>query len=156
MKSRSVILFLLLVMSCSQEKSFHPVDLSSYGIPLGILAPDSIRVVKKEYDMVNDFLISFPPGMEIQVFETDTSHHDPEVIKYEMLGMILEEPSFREIVSEDSNGFIYKRKLTGMEPDYDFRLVRLAGGKQYVFQASLSRSYDLDEITMLYTLTKGQ
>jgi hypothetical protein len=144
-------LLLLLLSACHQDTvSLRPLDLNQYGIPMIILAPDSAVVLEKDYKFMRDITIRKAPEYDLQVFELTSTTADAAGEKFHQLASVRQDPFFKEIVREDDYGFIFSKHLDSLTVDYDFRLIKLFGEKELIFQTGLAGSYSLEQVKRMY------
>jgi len=143
------------LLSCRRDPvPMSTLDLQPYGIPMIIRAPDSTEVVQKDYNFMRDITIRKLPGFDIQVFELNAPSDDAAGEKLHQLTSVREDPFFRELIHEDEYGFIYSKALDSATLDYDFRLVKLFGDKELIFQTGLAGSFTLEQVEWMYDCVK--
>ncbi|HEX5113111.1 MAG TPA: hypothetical protein VFV79_09705 [Saprospiraceae bacterium] len=149
-------LFILFVLiSCHRDPvPMSALDLQQYGIPMIIRAPDSAEVILKDYTFMRDITIRKLPGFDIQVFELTAPSGDAAGEKLHQLSSVREDPFFRALLHEDEYGFIYSKALDSVTLDYDFRLVKLLGDKELIFQTGLAGSFTLEQVEWMYNSVK--
>ena len=146
---------LIVLISCRRDPvPMSALDLQPYGIPVIIRAPDSSEVVQKDYTFMRDITIRKLPGFDIQIFELNAPSNDAAGEKLHQLTSVREDPFFRELIREDEHGFIYSKALDSVALDYDFRLVKLLGDKELIFQTGLAGSYTLEQVEWMYNSVK--
>ena len=148
------LLFLFLPACNRDPASLRPLDLNPYGIPMVIRAPDSTVVLEKNYSFMRDITIRKAPDFDIQVFELVSTTADAAGEKFHQLESVKQDPFFKEIIKEDDYGFIFSKHLDSLTVDYDFRLIKLFGEKELIFQTGLSGSFTLDEVKRMYKAIK--
>jgi len=146
------LLFLLIACQSSGSKSdMRSLDLLKYGIPMTIMAPDSVAVKSGSLSFSKDVTIKGEEsGFDIQIFAYDATSMDTEVVKKEQLEQIKDNPYFSKIVQEDPNGFIYEIALDSTSTNYGFKYMRVQGDKEYIFQNGMTGSFSLEEATTMY------
>ena len=148
-------LLLLCLPACDQDSgALKPLDLNPYGIPMIILAPDSTTVLEKDYKFMRDITIRKAPDFDIQVFELISTTADAAGEKFHQLESVRQDPFFKEIVKEDDYGFIFSKNLDSLTVDYDFRLIKLFGEKELIFQTGLAGSFNLKQVKRMYKAIK--
>ncbi len=150
-----ILLLALALLACRRDPvPMSVLDLQPYGIPMIIKAPDSTEVVTKDYTFMRDITIRKLPGFDIQVFELNAPSDDAAGEKLHQLTSVKEDPFFREVIQEDEYGFIYSKNLDSAKVDYDFRLVKLFGDKELIFQTGLAGSFTLEQVEWMYDAVK--
>jgi len=119
-----------------------------------ILAPDSTTVLEKDYKFMRDITIRKAPDFDIQVFELISTTADAAGEKFHQLESVRQDPFFKEIVKEDDYGFIFSKNLDSLTVDYDFRLIKLFGEKELIFQTGLAGSFNLKQVKRMYKAIK--
>jgi hypothetical protein len=119
-----------------------------------ILAPDSTLVLEKDYKFMRDITIRKAPEFDIQVFELISTTADAAGEKFHQLESVRQDPFFKEIIKEDDYGFIFSKHLDSLTVDYDFRLIKLFGEKELIFQTGLAGSFTLEQVERMYKAIK--
>ncbi len=146
---------LLLFPSCQkEEKGMKALDLSPYGLPLSILAPDSALVTVKVYPFMRDINIRKDDHFHIELFELQSNKNDPATEKKRQMNAIKKDPTFVEILKEYDQGFIYSKKRDSTTIDYDFRYFRYLGEKQLIFQSGVLTAFGLKDIEQMVEAIK--
>ena len=125
-----------------------------YGLPLEVLVPDTARVVRKEYEIMNDITVRSGAEFNIQIFQSEATHSDARTIKAEQLETIWQDPNFIELVLDEPHGFIFKKHGAENLEDFDFRFIKIIGHKEYLFQAGLVGSYTQEDVELMYRSVK--
>lgn len=157
------ILILLCVItgigSCQQEAAgdWEPTSLMPYGVPVTIMAPDS--VVVKTSDMgglLKDITVRGGEEYSIQIYATDAETNDISKIKANQLADVKSNRYFSRIVEEEEAGFIYETQIDSSNINYGFRYIHLQGDKEYIFQTGLTGLYTQEEVERMYEAVKPQ
>jgi hypothetical protein len=149
-----LISWALFIWTCSDQPQFEVLDMRPYGLPLEILIPDTARVVRKEYDIMNDITIRSGSEFNIQIFQSEATHSDAGAIKGEQLQSIWQDPNFIELVLDEPHGFIFKKFAADKQEDFDFRYIKVIEHKEYLFQAGLVGSFTQEEVELMYRSVK--
>jgi hypothetical protein len=145
----------LLLPSCNPDPySLEPFDLSPYGIPISIMAPDSAVVQVKAYEQIRDITVRKHDRFNLQIFEFSPSFNDAKGEKRRQLATVRDSPHFKQILLEEDHGFIYITQPDSMTTRYDFRYIRMVGDKELIFQAGLVGAYSLDDVKRMYEAVK--
>jgi len=89
-------------------------------------------------------------GFFIQLLYSDAITHDPVKALTEQRNTVESGPFFSKIVQEDEHGFIFEKKIDEDNINYDFRFIKIRGGKEYIFQTGLIGKYSLEEVQKMY------
>ena len=125
------------------------VDLMSYGVPIKIKAPQDAEVVAKDMIVMKDVTIK-KDGFYVQLLYSDAITHDPVKALIEQRNTVESGPFFSKIVQEDEHGFIFEKKIDEDNINYDFRFIKIRGGKEYIFQTGLIGKHSLEEVQKMY------
>ena len=147
----SVLLIMTLsIFSCSSEKdNFSELDLLDKGFPIKLMAPDSAVVKVNNMAFMKDVTIIDDSGYNVQILISKITKSSEVEIIAKIKQQVQENPYFSEMQTENPHGFIYKNMIDSI-PSYDFRYVKLKGGKEYVFQTGLSANFGLSEVQNMY------
>ena len=144
-----------LAASCNRhDVKLARLDLSSYGVDLVIMAPDSADIDVREYESIKDITIKGGPYFDIQIFESEATSPDVAALKSEELQALWQEAYFRELTWEDPSGFIFKTRIDSVSNGYDFRHFKIIGNREYRFQAGLTGSFILEDVERMYQAVK--
>jgi len=136
--------------ACSSgEQNLPYKDLLSYGIPLEIPAPDSVRIKSNELGGQKDLTMEGENGYKLQIFVSDAYHNEARAVE-EYKTQISNHPLFKEIVREEPQGFVYAFQLDSNTVNYGFRYIDVKGGKEIVIQQGMLGIYTQDEAERLF------
>ena len=153
----ALFLILFLAFACQSEdhNAWKPKDLLPYGIPLTILAPDSVVVNAGEMvGSMQDVTLQGGETYNLQIFADDANTNDVSRVKADQIAMVKGLRFFSRIVEEEENGFIFEYLIEQNNPTYGFRYIILQGDREFIFQPGLSSMYTLDEARALYEAVK--
>jgi hypothetical protein len=119
-----------------------------------IQAPDSTVVLEKDYKFMRDITLRKAPDFDIQLFELTAASEDAAGEKFHQLESVRQDPYFRQVVQEDEYGFIFSKYLDSLTIDYDFRVVKMIGEKELIFQTGLAGSFNLEQVKRMYDAVK--
>jgi hypothetical protein len=157
MKSPLVLLsflFILLVACHKDDIAMKELDLSSHGLPMTILAPDSAVVQEKDYNFMRDITVKSGDRFFLQIFEFGAAKQDAAGEKLRQLAAVKEDPFFLEVIREEDKGFIFSKMADSTHVDYDFRFVRILGDKELIFQSGLVGTFSLEDVQRMYKAVK--
>lgn len=142
MRNLSFFSFVLLcLLACSSEPEWQPLSLLEYGMPVTILAPDSVDIKKMDLVLQEDVSVKKGDDYYVQIFSAEATTRDPEKLKESLKEEVMNNPFFSALVEEGTEGFIYKDQIDSLHSTYGFRYVRIIGDKEYVFQTGLTGSF---------------
>ena len=148
---------IFMISSCKDAKpkwDTIPTDLTSYGLPIIVQAPDTAEV--------KDNVVAFEKGVTIvkDDFMMEVSMKDQYADASKNVDSILvkkkieieEREDFEAILKTDKNGLIYSTNDTIIGLDHHFYYVVLKNGKQFEFNEApnVMANYTVDEITELF------
>jgi hypothetical protein len=153
-----VVIFIssIFFISCDKSPSanFVDLDLMSYEMPIVIKAPADAEIKKMDLIVQRDITVKSGDDYYVQIFESDMSTSDPNIVKEELLKDVQENPYFNALISEESNGFIYKTMIDSTQENYGFRYVRIQGDKEYTFQTGMIGQFSLEQVKSMYEAVK--
>ena len=152
--------YYLLLLSClslfacqntASKSDLQPLDLLKYGIPITIMAPDSVAISNGTLSFSQDVTIKGEePGFDIQIFGYDAATTNIDAVKGEHLADIKTNRYFSKIIQEDSDGFIYEIALDSTNLNYGFKHIRIQGDREYIFQTAMVGSFNLEDTKRMY------
>ncbi len=144
----------LILVSCKEGSTsttgFSDLDLMSHGIPLKIKAPADAKVVAEDMGFIKDVTVKGDGNYFLQIMGSEMSTTDVSAVVNSQKEDAKKGPFFAELVSEDANGFIFKKQVTEDRINYDFRKVKIQGDQEYVFQTGMMGNFSLDEVKAMY------
>jgi len=146
-----IVLSGLIFFACQSDSNagLTPTSLLEYGVPITILAPDSVDVSVDDIGMIKDITVEGGDEFFIQIYASDAETTDIARIKAEQLDLVKASPFFSKIMEEDQNGFIFENVIDSTTTSYGFRHIRVQGDREFVFQNHLSRIFSLDQVTQM-------
>jgi hypothetical protein len=145
----TIILTTFFLCACkdgSKSNSDNKLDLMKYGVPFSINAPEDVKVAKVGSGRLEDISIKNTNGYDVQVFMGDAFSSNLEKLKSIKKEEITSNPSFKKIVEEFDNGFIYEKISDLGERNYDFSIIVVQGDKEITFQAGNSKEFTEAEV----------
>ncbi len=144
----------LVLVSCKEGSTsttgLNDLDLMSHGIPLKIKAPADAKVVAEDMGFIKDVTVKGDGNYFLQIMGSEMSTTDVSTVVNSQKEDAKRGPFFAEFVSEDANGFIFKKQVTPDRINYDFRKVKIQGDQEYVFQTGMMGNFSLDEVKAMY------
>ena len=134
----------------NQNQSMNPTNLIDYGVPITILAPDSIVVEQSKLGFQDDITIQFGSDFQIQLFVSETSSGKLEMVRANQLNAVQTNTFFNRMVTEDDDGFLFENKVDSTHSSYGFRHIRVMGSKEYVFQEAMIGSFTEEQARSMY------
>jgi hypothetical protein len=147
-----LFIFVIFIIACKSEVSdtYVEKDFTSYDFPIKIKAPDSISVKKSDLGFMLDLTVKGADNYDLQIFSNEATVADKKIVIEEKKIEARNNPFFTKIIEEGDNGFIFEKKVDDTRINYDFRVVRIQGDREYTFQTSLVGKFSLDEVRRLY------
>lgn len=151
-----IILLAFIVFSCSSDKKekVQDLDLMSYGVPLKIKAPEGTKVKSKDMGIYQDITLKKDENYFVQIISTSATTNDIAKIKKERLEEVKKNPYFSSVILDESNGFVFEKKINDTTFNYDFRLIRLQGDNEYSFQTGLFGLFTKEQAMTMYESVK--
>jgi hypothetical protein len=150
---------LLLLASCqpSPNSVYQSTSLLEYGIPITVLAPDSISVAKEDWVVQQSISLRNEQEMYfVQIWIREAEHYDVTEALAEKLADVKEDRGFSKIIAEDTDGFIFERTIDSSTVNFDFRHVQVKGDKEYTFQTDLTtRLFSEAQIRSMYDAVRN-
>jgi len=149
-------LLLIFAASCGSDKNANlkSLNLLEYEVPLTIMAPDSVDILKQDYGMSQLVTVKSQKSGDYNVgilFQDVTG--SMEEIKNSQLGYIKGAYSDFKVLLDEPSGFIFETKIEPSIVNYGFRRIVIMGAKEYVFQNSIGGTYTKEQVEELYELT---
>ena len=152
-KLKILFILLILITGCKSEQSTGSLDLMKYGMPIKIKAPADAEIKSDDLGFMKDVTVKASESYSLQITSSEAILTDASVIASKLLKEVKRDAFFDSVVTEDSNGFVYKKNIDG-QVDYDFRHVRVAGSSEYIFQTALIGTFSLDDVNQMYESVK--
>lgn len=151
-----LFLFSLLLGNCKNDPTSDLVelDLMSTGVPIKILAPEDSKVVVDDLGFMKDITIKKDDAFFIQILAGDALTNDRSKIIADQKQTVEEGPFFSQILIEDEAGFIFEKKIDETKINHDFRLVKIQGNQEYIFQTGLIGTFSLEDVKKMYAAVK--
>lgn len=153
----SIVFGCLLVWACQGDQSkMMPFDLLPYGVPMTINVPVDSPVVKQSNGFLGDKEVTVKAGndFDLMISHIAASTSDMAKLKAEQINNVKNISTFSKIVREEDNGFVYETKVDSTHTYYGFRLIRLQGDREYIFQSGLRGTYSLEAVENMYAAVK--
>ncbi len=145
------------IVSCDSSRSNQEkIDLMSYGLPIEIKGPKTIKVQVDDLGIMKDATVidTVNNGYNLQIFSSKTDVLDKAKIIAEAKQEIESSEFFSKLIVEDSDGFVYEKKVSDDYINYDFRVFRLRGDMAYTFQAGFGEQYELEDVKNMFNAVK--
>lgn len=150
----SILLSVLVLSACTSDPatSYQELNLTSYGVPLSIMAPDS-ATIKKE-DWITQQSVSVTQGdYDVQIWTGEASN-DLATIKANKLAEVKSNKIFSTIVKEEPSGFIFENKPDSSTMYYGFYHFIVQGDYLYTFQNGLRGNFTKEQAERMYEAVK--
>jgi len=152
-------IFALLITACQTESTakLQPLNLLKYGVPVTIMAPDSVNVKTMDLLVQKDITITGEDdGYYLQIFASDATTTDAKRVASELKAEVQNNPYFKEFILEEDKGFIYKTVIDSTQTSYGFQQVRIQGDREFIFQNGLIGTFTQEEAQAMYNAVKPQ
>lgn len=149
-------LLMVVVMACSGgHQNMNEKSLLEYGVPITILAPDSLNVQRSSIGFQEDITVKGDDGFNIQIFVSDAVVPTLEKAIEAHVESVEGNPLFHQIVEKKDDGFIFENRIDSTQT-FGFRHIRLMGGKEYIFQEPLLGTLSEEKARELYDAVSYQ
>lgn len=148
-----LLVFIFFLYHCSHKKhdaGKGGLSLLSYGIPCTIQAPADVQINQIGSGKLADVAIRNKSDYDIQVFMSAAYTTDLIKIKAQKKAEIASSPIFRKIIEEGDSGFIFENQLEDGSLAYDFKVVKVIGSNEVVFQCGNTRAYTEAEVKKMF------
>jgi len=150
---RFTILALLAVfsfISCKNDaNSFVDLDLMSKGLPIKIKAPADAEVTSKDMGVMQDITVHKGDNFNLQILASNAISVDQKALLADHKKTVEAGPFFSKIVNETADGFVFEKKIDETT-NYDFRVVKVQGDKEYIFQTALVGSFSESDVQAMF------
>ena len=159
MKFRFVtpVIFGMVLVSCGGTNAdWKPTNLIDHGLPITILAPDSLEVQRSSIAFQEDITVEGPGDYGLQIFVSDAFVNNLNDAIKSQKESVQGNAFFHAMILEDEHGFVFENRIDSANQIFGFRHVRLMGGKEYVFQEPLMSTYTEEQAKRLFEAVKKQ
>lgn len=159
MRIQPILLPLILVLfSCQQDSAsaYQPKSLLEYGVPVTVMAPDSVEVEKEDWIVQQSIsLRNEKEGYFVQIWMRQAPTADISALKAEKMAAVKQEDGFSRIVQDDPDGFIFERAVDTATVNFDFRYIQVKGDMEYTYQTDLTTElFSLEDVERMYQAVK--
>ena len=145
-----ILMAVLLLSACAEPKvDFPEMDLMKHGLPIKIKAPVDAEVEMNDMLLMKDVTVK-KDKFYLQIFSSDAMINDVQKIKSSKLQEVKSKASFSKVIQDDPSGFIFEKLRSDSTTNYDFRVVKIQGDKQYIFQTGLIGKFSEKEVRDMY------
>ena len=148
----------LLIGGCkgdgNTQAGLQELDLMSHGMPIRIKVPAGAKVESSDMGIMKDVTIKADNNFSLQISSGVATTMDPSTIKTQQKSYVEDAAFFDEILEEEENGFIYRKKISEDRINHDFRYVKIQGDVEYIFQTGLLGHFSLEEVKLMYEAVK--
>lgn len=159
MRIFSLLVFVIILTACGSDKDDYlkPRNLLEYGIPLTILAPDSVDIKKENLVVQQEVAIKSQNSndYDIRIYFGEATTSDVSSIKAQQLEFLKSSDIFSKVVMDEPNGFVYETAIDSTVFSYGFRRVLVQGDREYIFTSG-SGIFTQDQATEMYQATLPQ
>lgn len=145
------LLITLIMLSCTDL----PTGMTWYQLQNGQLkieipAPDGVSEHYKSYPGMEDYMLRSLNGFDLQFYAFELKDLKIEEELEKQLKIVRMEDSFDTIVYSVADGFIFKRRFLETEEEFDFRLIRILGGKEVIFQSGQTIVHTREQVEAMF------
>ena len=159
MRIFSLLLVVILLVACNSNEDGYlkPLNLLEYGIPLTILAPDSVDISKAKWGVQDEVTIKSQKtdDFEIRIYFGQATTSGVGQVKAQQLQFIKDTGYYSKTILDEPEGFIYENAIDSTLNSYGFRRILLMGDQEYIFQSG-SGIYTQGQVEEMYDATKPQ
>jgi len=156
--SIAIVLLSICLLSCKGDgnttSGLQDLDLMKYGMPIKIKAPADPVVEASDMGIMKDVTIKSGDQFYLQISSGVATTTDAAVVKSQQMLNVKGAPFFDEVLEQDDNGFIYRKKITEDRINHDFRFVKIQGDQEYIFQTGLMGQFSLEDVQAMYAAVK--
>jgi len=150
MRFSFIILISLVLFSCKNEGSkFVDLDLMSKGLPIKIKAPAEAVVTANDMGLMQDITVQKGEKYNLQITASTATSVDQVALLKEHKTTAESGPYFSQIISETKDGFIFEKKIDE-RVNYDFRVLKIQGDKEYLFQTALIGKFSQEDVQDMF------
>lgn len=146
----SLVLIAVLMVSCQSKSKYNELDLMAHGVPIKIKAPEN-AVIKSDdiAGLFKDVTVKSGDDYYVQITSSEAFEKAIALRVAEELETVKKSAYFSKVVEQNEKGFVFE-KLVNDTPSYDFRVIRLQGNQEYVFQTGLIGSFGLEAVQDMF------
>jgi hypothetical protein len=147
-----IIAFVVLSPGCKKNKlaGMKEYNLVEYGLPITIMAPENIKVESKDRRVLNDVTIMGGDNFSLQIYASDAVQSNLAKLKEAQLNEVINNPFFKQILTEEDNGFLYELAIDSTTTTCGFRYFYVMGDREYVFQPGLAGKFSHEDVELMY------
>lgn len=159
MRVFSLLIVVCLLAACSSNEDGYlkPLNLLEYGVPLTIMAPDSVDINKANLVVQNEVTIKSQKSedFEIRIYFGDATTSGIDKVKAQQLQFLKDAGLHSKTILDETDGFIYESAISDTVKSYGFRRILLMGDQEYIFQSGTG-IYTQAQAEEMYHATKPQ
>jgi len=152
-KTILTLFVMIFLFSCSDGPKVEPMDLMKYGLPIQIKAPAESVVKANDLGFYKDVTVKHGDNYFVQIISTSMTTTDMAVLKDDQLREVKKNPFFKEVIFEETNGFIFQKQIDSLY-NYDFRYIKIQGSNEYIFQTGLTGTFSEEDVKEMYESVK--
>ncbi|MEE9439400.1 MAG: hypothetical protein V3V14_10400 [Saprospiraceae bacterium] len=151
-KLYTLFIVAILAFSCKSDKANYPsVSLMKHGFAINVNAPESAEIKSFDYGLMKELTIDDSKNSDysLQILKSKATTTNIGKVKADQLAIAKSGRYFSKIVEEHDSGFIFE-KLMDEKQSFDFRVVKLMGDDEYIFQSGLIGSFSEEAVRNMY------
>lgn len=152
-----LIVLIAVLFSCkggTPAVDLSALDLMKHGMPIKIKAPADAVVVADDLGIMKDVTVKGDDNYYIQILSGLATTTDVSSIKAEQIAEVKNGPFFDEILLDEPNGFIFRKKISEDRINHDFRYIKIQGDMEYTFQTGLMGQFSEADAKAMYESVK--
>lgn len=152
MRPFSLIICLLFLFSAcekSPKNNYKPLSLLPHGLPITIQAPENPEIKLTDMSVMKDLTVKKGTDYNIQIYSSAANTTNFQQVKNEHLAEVKNNPYFKQVVTDNPNGFIYEKQIDSTMT-YGFKYVHIQGDQEFIFQNGILGIYSLEEANSMY------
>lgn len=151
-----ILLITLSLLACKQNPvdNFKQLDLLSYGIPISIKTPEGATVESNDLGVMKDISVKAGDDYFVQIYAGEATTIKVSEVLADQMQEVKKGPFFSKIVEEHEEGFIFEKKIDSTKVSYDFKLVKIMGDQEYIYQTGLFGRFTEDQVRVMYQSVK--
>ncbi len=160
MRAFSFLLVVVFFVACSSNNDgyLQPRNLLEYGIPLTILAPDSVDISTKNFIVYDEITIKSQSSDDYNVLIYSSELEASSTVggtKAKQVEQLKSSFSNFKVLTDEEDGFVYETVIDSTLHSYGFRRVVIQGDKEFIFQTGYG-SFTKEQAEEMYKSTVPQ
>lgn len=148
--------FAICLIACKQNPvdNYKELDLLSYGIPISVKSPEGATVESNDLGVMKDVSVQAGDDYFIQIYAGEATTIKVSDIIEDQLADVKRGPFFSKVVEQYEDGFIFEKKIDEENLSYDFKVVKIMGDQEYIYQTGLFGRFTEEQVRVMYESVK--